>query len=308
MSAAHLGEIIDIHAGGQDLVFPHHENEIAQSRCAHPTGQFARYWLHNEMLQVEGKKMSKSLGNFFTVRDLLDGNWSGGWKVPGEVIRFVILSTHYGKPMDWTEEKAQEARTVLRRWRELTKNVEPSDIAPVVLQVLSDDLNTPAAIAELHRLAASGEANVLISAANLLGLLERGRDVALCGELLPPELSKRIDHLVDLRLKARAEKDWARSDLIRGFLNIAGVVIEDGQAKPWRLGFDHEPFGWLAVARAAMDNKSVTPISEISALAATRGLEYELDKRGYWKTAGTRGEPKEFQSHFLDYAEQEAFE
>ncbi len=104
-----LGERFDIHAGGIDLQFPHHENEIAQSMCAHPHGQFARYWLHNEMLQVEGKKMSKSLGNFFTVRDLLDKG------IPGEVIRFVLLSTHYSKPMDFTMEKAEQAEATLRK-------------------------------------------------------------------------------------------------------------------------------------------------------------------------------------------------
>ncbi|HRM74331.1 MAG TPA: class I tRNA ligase family protein, partial [Paracoccus sp. (in: a-proteobacteria)] len=108
MSYELLGESFDIHAGGIDLQFPHHENEIAQSACAHPHGDFARVWLHNEMLQVEGRKMSKSLGNFFTVRDLLDQG------VPGEVIRFVLLSTHYRKPMDWTAEKAREAEAVLR--------------------------------------------------------------------------------------------------------------------------------------------------------------------------------------------------
>jgi cysteinyl-tRNA synthetase len=110
MSHALLGESFDIHGGGIDLQFPHHENEIAQSCCAHPEGGFAKIWMHNEMLQVEGKKMSKSLGNFFTVRDLLDQG------VPGEVIRFVMLSTHYSKPMDWTEKKRDEAEKTLRKW------------------------------------------------------------------------------------------------------------------------------------------------------------------------------------------------
>ncbi|MDM7255349.1 MAG: cysteine--tRNA ligase, partial [Paracoccus sp. (in: a-proteobacteria)] len=120
MSAALLGPSFDIHGGGIDLQFPHHENEIAQSCCAHPDESFARYWLHNEMLQVEGKKMSMSLGYFFTVRDLLD---RGG---PGEVIRFVMLSTHYRKPMDWTEARAAEAEAVLRRWRGLVAGIEPA--------------------------------------------------------------------------------------------------------------------------------------------------------------------------------------
>ena len=105
-----LGATFDIHGGGNDLQFPHHENEIAQSCCAYPESEFARYWLHNEMLQVDGKKMSKSLGNFFTVRDLLDQGYAG------EVIRFVFLSTHYSKPMDWNASKALEATSILRKW------------------------------------------------------------------------------------------------------------------------------------------------------------------------------------------------
>jgi cysteinyl-tRNA synthetase len=117
MSHALLGESFDIHGGGIDLQFPHHENEIAQSCCAHPEGGFARIWMHNEMLQVEGKKMSKSLGNFFTVRDLLDQG------VPGEVIRFVMLSTHYSKPMDWTEKKREEAEKTLRNGQALDRRL-----------------------------------------------------------------------------------------------------------------------------------------------------------------------------------------
>ena len=123
MSKALLGDTFDIHAGGNDLMFPHHENEIAQSCCADPKGGFAKVWLHNEMLQVEGKKMSKSLGNFFTVRDLLDQG------VAGEVIRFVFLSTHYRKPMDWTEAKRAEAEATLRKWRGLANGVTLGDVA-----------------------------------------------------------------------------------------------------------------------------------------------------------------------------------
>ncbi|WP_210877224.1 cysteine--tRNA ligase [Roseovarius autotrophicus] len=148
MSFELLGESFDIHGGGNDLMFPHHENEIAQSCCAHPHGDFARYWLHNEMLQVEGKKMSKSLGNFFTVRDLLDQG------VPGEVIRFVFLSTHYRKSMDWTAEKAREAEKTLRKWRCMFDSVRPGKPHSRLLKALSDDMNTSLAIAELHALAA----------------------------------------------------------------------------------------------------------------------------------------------------------
>ncbi|NVO55361.1 cysteine--tRNA ligase [Rhodobacteraceae bacterium B1Z28] len=166
MSYELLGESFDIHGGGNDLMFPHHENEIAQSKCAHPHGEFAKVWLHNEMLQVEGKKMSKSLGNFFTVHDLLEQG------VPGEVIRFVFLQTHYRKPMDWTEKKAREAEATLRKWRALTTGIEPAvSASPAVVAALSDDLNTAGAIAELHRLASGEDAAELLVGARLLGLL-----------------------------------------------------------------------------------------------------------------------------------------
>lgn len=145
---------IDIHGGGEDLLFPHHENEVAQSCCAHRQPDFARFWLHNEMLHVEGEKMSKSLGNFFTVRDLLEKN------VPGEVIRFVMLRTHYGKSMDWTDSKRGEAQTTLRAWRDMFartltginqlfgEHFRPSD---AIVAALSDDLNTSDAITDLHK-------------------------------------------------------------------------------------------------------------------------------------------------------------
>ncbi|WP_425039107.1 cysteine--tRNA ligase [Primorskyibacter sp. S187A] len=146
-----LGETFDIHGGGNDLMFPHHENEIAQSCCAHPEGGFARVWLHNEMLQVEGKKMSKSLGNFFTVRDLLDQG------VPGEVIRFVFLSTHYSKPMDWTEKKAREAEAMLADWYDAVWQLEPDPQgAYAVVPPISSDLDTSKALANMMKLYRSG--------------------------------------------------------------------------------------------------------------------------------------------------------
>ncbi|MGB0440925.1 MAG: cysteine--tRNA ligase, partial [Paracoccaceae bacterium] len=154
-----LGDGFDIHGGGNDLMFPHHENEIAQSCCAHPETGFANVWMHNEMLQVEGKKMSKSLGNFFTIRDLLDQG------VPGEVIRFVMLMTHYRKPMDWTQDKAHEAEAALRKWHGLVAGVTPGDIPQGVLEALSDDLNTAGALSVLHRLAARGDAAGLAAGA-----------------------------------------------------------------------------------------------------------------------------------------------
>ncbi len=161
MAAELLGPQFDIHGGGNDLMFPHHENEIAQSRCM--GHKFAKIWMHNEMLQVDGRKMSKSLGNFFTVRDLLDRD------IPGEVIRFVILSTHYRKPMDWTDEKAREAQKRLAKWYRKTEGVTASDTAPAsVVAALSDDLNTHLALTEMDRLGAKP----LKAAMRLLGFPE----------------------------------------------------------------------------------------------------------------------------------------
>lgn len=163
MSASILGESFDIHGGGMDLQFPHHENEIAQSACAHPHEDFARFWLHNEMLQVEGKKMSKSLGNFFTVRDLLDQG------IPGEVIRFVMLSTHYRNPMDWTAEKARQAAETLQEWHRLARDVTPAGApAQAVIDALANDLDTPGAIAALHGM--KDNPVELLASARLLGL------------------------------------------------------------------------------------------------------------------------------------------
>jgi cysteinyl-tRNA synthetase len=228
MSKALLGPSFDIHGGGNDLMFPHHENEIAQSCCADPGAGFARVWLHNEMLLVEGRKMSKSLGNFFTVRDLLDRG------VPGEVIRFVFLSTHYSKPMDWTEEKAREAEATLRRWRAMAEDAGTPDEA--VLATLRDDLNTPGAIAELHRLAKAGDGAGLGASAALLGLLrpEMGAWVEAGDDTL-------VEAVLAARSEARAAKDWARADALRDALVAAGVVVTDGKGKGWEAGPGFDP-------------------------------------------------------------------
>lgn len=217
-----LGESFDIHGGGNDLMFPHHENEIAQSCCAHPEGDFARYWLHNEMLQVEGKKMSKSLGNFFSVRQLLDQG------VPGEVIRFVFLSTHYRKPMDWTAEKAAAAERVLRKWRSLSEGIEPSSrAADAVVACLADDLNTAGAIAELHKLAASGDLAGLKASAQLVGLL--GDDDGAWA-VSTVDLSEHATVLSDAREMAMASKDFSEVDRLKAALVAAGVEVRMSKA------------------------------------------------------------------------------
>ncbi|MPL90521.1 Cysteine--tRNA ligase [bioreactor metagenome] len=221
MSYELLGASFDIHAGGIDLQFPHHENEIAQSCCAHPEGQFARYWLHNEMLQVEGKKMSKSLGNFFTVRDLLDKG------IPGEVIRFVFLQTHYTKPMDWTAEKAAQAEATLRKWRALTAGIEPApSAAPEVIAALADDLNTAGAIAELHAL--SADPARLLASAQLMGLLEPAMGAWAAAP--QADLSVHAARLSDLRAAAMASKDFAPVDAMKAALLAAGVEVRMSKA------------------------------------------------------------------------------
>jgi cysteinyl-tRNA synthetase len=218
MSYELLGETFDIHGGGNDLMFPHHENEIAQSCCAHPEGEFAHYWLHNEMLQVEGKKMSKSLGNFFTVHDLLEQG------VPGEVIRFVFLSTHYRKPMDWTEKKAKEAEATLRKWRALTKGIEPSaKAAAAVLEALADDLNTAGVIAELHRLAAAGDAAGLLASAQMVGLLQEDMGAWAAGPTV--DLSTHEARLFEARQAAMDSKDFSEVDRLKSAYMAAGLEV-----------------------------------------------------------------------------------
>jgi len=238
MAHALLGESFDIHAGGIDLQFPHHENEIAQSACAHPQGQFARVWLHNEMLQVEGRKMSKSLGNFFTVRDLLDRG------VPGEVIRMVMLMTHYRSPMDWTEKKRQEAEATLRRWRSQTRGVAEGGISPAVLAALADDLNTPAAVAELHRLSGAGEAADLRASAGLLGLLDDrlGDWAADAGD---PQLFRDLARkLAELREAARSTGDFSLPDRLK-----AGLIAAGAEVRVTRQGVEVLPLPGVDLAR-----------------------------------------------------------
>lgn len=215
MSYELLGDTFDIHGGGNDLMFPHHENELAQSCCANPEGGFARYWLHNEMLQVEGKKMSKSLGNFFTVRDLLDKGYAG------EVIRFVFLSTHYGKPMDWKDDKAQSAEKTLRKWRAMTAGVPAGDIPTAVLDAVADDLNTAGAIAALHACATAGDVAGLRAGAALLGLL--GDDMG--DWAVGVDLSAFEAKLSEARALAMEIKDFSEVDRLKHVFQEAGLEV-----------------------------------------------------------------------------------
>ncbi len=229
MAWKHLGETFDIHGGGIDLVFPHHENEIAQSRCVFHTNVMANTWMHNGFLQVEGEKMSKSVGNFVTIHELLK-DW------PGEVVRFCMLQTHYRQPINWTVAGLRESQKTLDHWYALTVDAKPGYLCADALDALNDDLNTPKAFAALHELrseAAKGArpaAACLKASAQLIGLQMSGAAWAS----FRPESSADIDEakvagLVDARNAARARKDFKESDRIRDELAAMGVVLKDSK-------------------------------------------------------------------------------
>ncbi|MCK2053920.1 cysteine--tRNA ligase [Methylobacterium sp. 37f] len=221
MSWRHLGERFDIHAGGIDLIFPHHENEVAQSRCCFGTDVMAHVWLHNGFLQVEGEKMSKSLGNFITIRDVLK-DW------PGEVARLAMLKTHYRQPIDWTLRGLEEAARMLERWYGLVGDGAPAPALPeTVLEPLLDDLNTAAALAELHRL---DDPAALKAGANLLGLLIQTKSARDQGTIQAAGIDvARVEALIEARRAARAAKDWAASDRVRDELLALGIAVKDGK-------------------------------------------------------------------------------
>lgn len=243
MSAAYLGEVFDIHGGGLDLIFPHHENEIAQSRCAHGTSVMANYWLHNEFVQVEGAKMSKSLGNFVTIRDLL-ADW------PGEVLRLNMLKMHYRSPADWTVKGLEESAKTLDEWYRVAADAPGEQPAAAVVAALLDDINTPLMVAELHALrgrAASGnDADRAMFAGSLryLGFLS---DTAAQWEARKQQASgvdaAKVESLIDERTAARARKDFKESDRLRDELVAMGVVLKDGK------GADGKPVTTWEIAR-----------------------------------------------------------
>ena len=229
MAWKHLGETFDIHGGGIDLVFPHHENEIAQSRCAFHRPVMANYWMHNGFLQVEGEKMSKSLGNFVTIHELLK-DW------PGEVVRFTMLQTQYRQPINWTIAGLREAQKNLDHWYDLTADVEPGYLCADALGALLDDLNTPKAFAALHDLrgeAAKGvkpAAASLMASAQLIGLLQL--PATKWAAFRPASLSideNKVISLIEARTAARAEKNFRESDRIRDELAAMGIVLKDSK-------------------------------------------------------------------------------
>ena len=229
MAWKHLGETFDIHGGGIDLVFPHHENEIAQSRCAFRTDVMANYWMHNGFLQVEGEKMSKSLGNFVTIHELLK-DW------PGEVVRFTMLQTHYRQPINWTVAGLREAQKNLDHWYALTADVTPGYLCADALDALHDDLNMPKAFAALHELrgeavkGAKPAAACLKASAQLLGLLQM--PPAAWMAFRPASLAideSKIVSLIDARTAARKAKNFKESDRIRDELSAMGVLLKDSK-------------------------------------------------------------------------------
>jgi cysteinyl-tRNA synthetase len=231
MAWKHLGKTFDIHGGGVDLVFPHHENEIAQSRCAFHTPQMATIWMHNGFLQVEGDKMSKSLGNFVTIRDLLQ-EW------PGDVLRFQMLMTHYRQPIDWTRSATEQAVAALDTFLQVVRTAEGREgrLAPAVLDALADDLNTPLVIAELHRLAGEARKGDFHAACDLkstyrfLGFRVDGGSFQDFVKRRRPDLDEaKIQALIDARAQARASKNFAESDRIRDELAAIGVVLKDSK-------------------------------------------------------------------------------
>jgi cysteinyl-tRNA synthetase len=238
MAKKHLGETIDIHAGGRDLIFPHHENELAQSSCAHDGAEFARYWLHNGFLSMDSEKMSKSLGNVLLVHDMLK-------TIPGEVIRLALLSAHYKQPLDWSDETILSARRMLDRLYGAVRGIDISaavraaaEPPAALVAALEDDLNSPEALkeffavakqlnksgdkAERERLAAS-----MFAAGELLGVLQSSAEDWFAGEVEGELSAAEIEALIAKRNAARAARDFAAADRYRDELGAAGIQIED---------------------------------------------------------------------------------
>ncbi len=227
MSGRYLGEVFDIHGGGLDLIFPHHENEIAQSRCAHGTHVMANVWMHNGFVQVEGRKMSKSDGNFVTIYDLLHTEAFGGRKWPGEVLRLAMLMTHYREPIDFSVKRLEEAERLLAKWP--AAEAGDGEVDQSVLDALADDLNTVAAVQALHALAQAANADpeklpVFAASAALLGVLPKKTEV-------DEAIAAAVDSLVAMRLEMLKAKNFAEADRIRDELSAKGIQLKDGKDK-----------------------------------------------------------------------------
>ena len=247
MSEAHLGETFDIHGGGIDLVFPHHENEIAQTCCAFDVPRMANVWMHNGFLQVEGQKMSKSLGNFVTINELLNTDAFGGRKWPGEVLRLAMLKTHYRQPIDWTVSALEEAEKTLHGWYAALADAGLSDQesavpANSVIEAMCDDLNTGKLLASLHFIAKKKHFADLAASLKFLGFSGKGAALGLSfgsgAEAMTAAqttgvngaaLRAEINALINARLAARAAQNWQESDRIRDQLAARGIVLKDNK-------------------------------------------------------------------------------
>jgi len=216
MSEANLGETFDIHGGGLDLIFPHHENEIAQSSCAHGGKSMANVWMHNGFLQVEGQKMSKSLGNFVTVNELLETDKLGGRKWPGEVLRLAMLMTHYREPIDFSVKRLEEAENIIQKLRRKAEGGKSTVLHSAFVECLSDDLNTPEFIKTLQ--AARLPASTLIAGGDLIGI-----------DLRPKQADFDLAEYVAKRLAFIADKNWGEADRIRDELLAQGIQLKDGK-------------------------------------------------------------------------------
>ncbi|MBN9071390.1 MAG: cysteine--tRNA ligase [Rhizobiales bacterium] len=216
MSAAYLGEVFDIHGGGLDLIFPHHENEIAQSRCAHGTATMANYWMHNGFLQVEGRKMSKSEGNFVTIHELLETEKFGGRKWPGEVLRLAMLMTHYREPIDFSVRRLEEAEALIAKWRRKVDGAPEGELDGVLVEALSDDLDLSSYFRLMN--GAGMSASSLAAAGKFVGI-----------DLSALETDLDVASFVERRLAFIREKNWAEADRIRDQLLAEGIQLKDGK-------------------------------------------------------------------------------
>ena len=225
MSEVHLGPVFDIHGGGLDLIFPHHENEIAQSCCAHGTDRMAQVWLHNGFVQVEGRKMSKSEGNFVTINDILATTRIGGRSWPGEVVRLALLKTHYREPLDFTQARLEEALRELDRWERMARaaglSATPEDAAPDTrfLDALKDDLALSTAFARVHELFDGGEAATALASLRLIGIEPLRADALDAASL--ERIAERLDLL--------KRKEFTAADAIRDALAAEGILLKDGR-------------------------------------------------------------------------------
>ena len=232
MSWAHLGEIFDIHGGGIDLIFPHHENEIAQSCCAFDREIMAHYWMHNGFLQVEGEKMSKSLGNFITIHGLLHSDCFGGRAWAGVILRLAMLRTHYRQPIDWTVKALEDAANVYNDWMRAIDCVQPSEPTEEFIAALSDDLNFAKAEAHLHILKRSNP-GALAACLDFIGF--QSHEPSSLAQSKEAQLAKigltksDLEQLISERIEARLTKNWAESDRIRNQLESLGITLKDNK-------------------------------------------------------------------------------